>query len=130
MLAAFPDASPRARQSIMQALVTRVDLIGPKSRADLSALTGVLTAGMSDSFAGVRAWAYKAAWHWWVWNPPMREAINRAWTDALLREEPEAIVEFGASLLDGIAAHCEWANCQPDRRKKSRSPVSGTRATL
>ena len=93
MLAAFPDASPRARQSIMQALVTRVDLIGPKSRADLSALTGVLTAGMSDSFAGVRAWAYKAAWHWWVWNPPMREAINRAWTDALLREEPEAIVE-------------------------------------
>jgi hypothetical protein len=91
--AAYAKGSDLARQSILQALVTRADLSGPKSVADVSELTRVLTAGMSDSFGGARAWAYKAAWHWWVWNPPTRQAINRAWVDALAREESEAIVE-------------------------------------
>ena len=91
---AYQTGSPRTRQSILQALVTRVDLAGPESQADLSELAGLLTAGMSDSFAGARAFSYKAAWHWWVWNPPMREAINRAWTDSLLREESNALVEM------------------------------------
>lgn len=92
--AAYRNGSELTRQSILQALVTRADLLGPKSAADISELTRVLTAGMSDPFAGARAWAYKAAWHWWVWNPPTRQAINRAWVDALAREESEAIVEM------------------------------------
>ena len=87
---AYATGGPRVRQAILQALVTRVDLAGPRSRVDLGELTRVLARGMSDSFAGVRAFAFKAAWHWWVWNPPLREAINRAWTEALLREEPNA----------------------------------------
>jgi hypothetical protein len=91
---AYQSGSPRTRQSILQALVTRVDLAGPKSRVDLGELARLLTAGMSDSFAGARAFAHKAAWHWWVWNPPMREAISRAWTDALLREESNALTEM------------------------------------
>ncbi|HUG81412.1 MAG TPA: hypothetical protein VML01_07100 [Bryobacterales bacterium] len=90
---AYDAGSARTRQSILQAIVTRVDLAGPESQADLSELTRLLTSGMSDSFAGARAYAYKAAWHWWVWNPPLREAIGRAWADSLLREEPNALVE-------------------------------------
>ena len=91
--AAYAEGGPRVRQAILQALVTRVDLAGPQSRVNLGELTQVLARGMSDPFAGARAFAFKAAWHWWVWNPPLRGAINRAWADALLREEPNAHAE-------------------------------------
>ena len=90
---AYQTGSPRTRQSILQALVTRVDLAGPEGQVDLSELTRLLTAGISDRFAGARAFSYKAAWHWWIWNPPVREAINRAWADSLLRGESNALVE-------------------------------------
>ena len=91
--AAYAEGGPRVRQAILQALVTRVDLAGPQSRVNLGELTQVLARGMSDPFGGARAFAFKAAWHWWVWNPPLRGAINRAWADALLREEPNAHAE-------------------------------------
>jgi hypothetical protein len=94
VFAAYRDGSDRARQSILQALVTRADLAGPKSNVDWKAFEHLLASATSDSFAGVRAWAFKAAWHWWVWNPPLREGINRAWIDALVREEKEALVEM------------------------------------
>ena len=94
VFAGYATGSARARQSILQALVTRADLAGPRSRVDLTELARLLTAAMSDRFAGVRAYAFKAAWRWWVWNPPLREAINRAWGDALLREEPSALAEM------------------------------------
>ena len=94
MFEAYANGSAQARQSILQALVTRADLDGPNSQVDLSDLAQLLTRAMADPFAGVRAFAFKAAWHWWVWNPPLREAINRAWADALLREEPDSLVEM------------------------------------
>ncbi|MEX2300129.1 MAG: prenyltransferase/squalene oxidase repeat-containing protein [Bryobacterales bacterium] len=104
VLAAYGNGSERTRQSIVQALVTRVDLLGPKSKADLPAFEKLLTSAISDPFAGVRAWAFKVAWHWWVWNPPLRDGINRAWVDALAREEDQSLVEMAmrystASLL-------------------------------
>ena len=92
--AAFRDGDDRARQSVMQALVTRAHLPGSGVDADLSELAGLLTAAMVDPHPGVRAFAFKAAWHWWVWNPPMREPISKAWIDALLREEDEAGVDM------------------------------------
>ncbi len=92
IIPAFRDGSDRTRQSVMQALVTRAHLSGAGVDVDLAELTGTLTAGMVDPHPGVRAFAFKAAWHWWVWNPPMREPINRAWMDALLRAEAEAHV--------------------------------------
>ena len=92
--AAFRSGSDRARQSLMQALVTRAHLPGSGIDMDLSELAALLTSGMADSHPGVRAFAFKAAWHWWVWNPPMREPINRAWMDALLRPEREAHVDM------------------------------------
>ena len=91
---AFRNGTDRTRQSVMHALVTRAHLPGSDVNVDLSELAGILTAGMIDSHPGVRAYAFKAAWHWWVWNPPMREPINQAWMDALLRDEPEAHVDM------------------------------------
>ena len=91
---AFRSGTDRARQSVMHALVTRAHLPGSGVNVDLSELAGILTAGMVDPHPGVRAYAFKAAWHWWVWNPPMREPINQAWIDALLREEAEAHVDM------------------------------------
>ncbi|MDE0106418.1 MAG: hypothetical protein OXN96_01340 [Bryobacterales bacterium] len=91
---AYRNGTDRARQSVMHALVTRAHLPGSGVNVDLSELAGILTAGMVDPHPGVRAYAFKAAWHWWVWNPPMREPINQAWIDALLREEPEAHVDM------------------------------------
>ena len=92
LFAAFREGSDRRRQSVMQALVTRAHLPDSGVGVDLSELAGTLTAGMTDRHPGVRAFAFKAAWHWWVWNPPVREPISRAWMDALLREEREANV--------------------------------------
>ena len=91
---AFRSGTDRTRQSVMHALVTRAHMPGSGVDVDLSELAGILTAGMVDRHPGVRAYAFKAAWHWWVWNPPMREPINQAWIDALLREEPEAHVDM------------------------------------
>ncbi len=104
MFSAWKTGSARTRQSIAQALVTRVDLVGPRSQADLDQLRRLLREAMADPHPGVRGWAFKAAWHWWVWNPPLREAISRAWVDALERPEADANVEVAlrystASLL-------------------------------
>ena len=93
LLAAFRAGDERARQSAIQALVTRADLTGPGSSVDRNALADLLRSAMRDAFAGVRAYAFKAAWRWWVWNPPLRQRINRGWVDALLTEEPNAHAE-------------------------------------
>ncbi len=94
IMQAYREGSDRARQSVMHALTTRAHLPGSGVDVDLSELAGILTSGMVDPHPGVRAYAFKAAWHWWVWNPPMREPLNQAWMDALLREEEEANVNM------------------------------------
>ena len=93
LLAAFRAGDERTRQSILQALVMRVDLTGPQSRLDRNSLADLLGQAMGDPFPGVRAYAFKSAWHWWVWNPSLRQRINRAWVDALLTPETNAHVE-------------------------------------
>ena len=93
VFAAYRAGDERARQSLLQALVMRVDLLGPRSQVDRNALADLLTEAMRDPFAGVRAYAFKAAWHWWVWNPPLRQRINKAWVRALLADESSAHAE-------------------------------------
>ena len=93
LLAAYGSGDERTRQSVLQALVMRVDLTGPRSQVDRNALTDLFQEAMQDPFPGVRSYAFKAAWHWWVWNPPLRQRINTAWVDALMREESSAHVE-------------------------------------
>ena len=93
LLAAFRAGDERTRQSILQALVMRADLTGPRSQMDRNSLADLLGQAMRDRFPGVRAYAFKSAWHWWVWNPSLRQRINRAWVEALLTPESNAHVE-------------------------------------
>ncbi len=89
----FRTGDARTRQSVIQALVTRADLSGPQAAADPQDLADLLAAAMQDPHPGVRAYAPKAAWRWWVWNPGVRRTINAAWLDRLTLPEPNADVE-------------------------------------
>ncbi len=93
LFASYRNGDDRTRQSITQALITRVDLVGPQSQVDRNELASLLGRAMSDTHPGVRAFAFKAAWHWWVWNPPLRQRLNKAWVQALTRPESNANVE-------------------------------------
>ena len=93
LMAAYRSGDDRTRQSVLQALVMRVDLVGPGSQVDRNELASLLVSAMSDPFPGVRAYAFKAAWHLWVWNPPLRQRLNGAWVETLLRKEPNTLVE-------------------------------------
>ena len=82
------------REAAMRALIMKVDGVMPKTVVGYDRLATVLTFALNqDPHPGVRAWATRAAWQWWIWNPPMRAALNAAWLDLLEREEPELLVE-------------------------------------
>ena len=90
---AYGNGDPRARQSVIQALVTRADLVGSAASIEPAELANLLARAMEDPHPGVRAFVFKAAWRWWVWNPGVRETINQAWADRLTRPEPNAHAE-------------------------------------
>ncbi len=46
-----------------------------------------------DPHPAVRAWSTRAAWNWWIWNPPIREAINAAVLTTLERPEDNWLAE-------------------------------------
>jgi hypothetical protein len=94
VFAAFDKGDNLTRESIVKALGMRADAVLTQPRFDKQRLTRLLDRAMNDdTHSGVRAWAAKAAWQWWVWNPPMRAAIDQAWTKKLLAPEPNALVE-------------------------------------
>ena len=90
---AYRSGNARTRQSIVQALVSRADLEGPEASMTPNEAARLLAEAMSDSHPGVRAYAFKAAWRWWVWNPAMREILNKAWAAHLLEPELDANAE-------------------------------------
>ena len=93
-LAAANDVDDYRREAAYHALLMRVDGVMPEMSADWKDLTGTLARGMNeDAHPAVRAWATRAAWNWWVWNPPVRTAINDAWIRMLQRPESNALVE-------------------------------------
>jgi hypothetical protein len=93
-LAAANDEDDYRREAAYHALLMRVDGVMPEMSADWQDLTGTLSRGMNeDAHPAVRAWATRAAWNWWVWNPPVRTAINEAWIAMLQRPESNALVE-------------------------------------
>ena len=125
LMAAYRAGVDRTRQSILQALVMRVDLSGPRSQVDRNELADLLSTAMRDPHPGVRAYAFKAAWHWWVWNPPLRQRINKAWTAALMRPEANAQVENAlrystASMLivNGQIANQTGVNNRPQQYRE------------
>lgn len=92
--AALKTGDDRTRESIARALVMRVDGVLPESQVGWERLTAALSQGMlDDAHPAVRAWASRAAWNWWIWNPPVRSALNDAWVKLLTRPEPCALVE-------------------------------------
>ncbi len=91
---AFETGSDLTRESIAKALGMRADAVMPKPSFSKQRLTALLDRAINDDrHPAVRAWAARAAWQWWIWNPPVREAINQAWTKKLLAAEPNALVE-------------------------------------
>jgi hypothetical protein len=82
------------REAIAGALVMRADGVLTRANASYPRLAAALDGMMNrDPHPGVRAWATRAAWNWWVWNPPIRERLNRAFITSLEAEEPSALAE-------------------------------------
>ncbi|MFN0170099.1 MAG: hypothetical protein ACKV22_27060 [Bryobacteraceae bacterium] len=86
--------SDRVREQVAAALIMRADAVMPRAAVDFTRL-GVLLDRMmnTDPSPAVRAWAARAAWNWWVWNPPIRPSVNQALVKALERPEPSALAE-------------------------------------
>lgn len=83
-----------SRETAMRALVMKVDGVLPQTAAGWDRLAAAFDYGLNeDPHPGVRAWAAKAAWQWWIWNPKIREGVSRAWIRLLSRPEDVALVE-------------------------------------
>jgi hypothetical protein len=94
LYAIFYKGSDDARAQAAQALAMRADAVMPKAAVDWTRLAALFDRAMNrDPNPAVRAWAARAAWQWWVWNPPAREGINAAWVTLLTRPESNATVE-------------------------------------
>ena len=89
-------ADDRTRGSLARALVMRVDGVMPGIGIEWNQLTAMISAMMlEDPHPAVRAWATRASWNWWVWNPPVRTALNQAWIKRLSQPEPNELAENG-----------------------------------
>jgi len=82
------------REQLAAALIMRADATLTGSLVDFPRLTTLLARMMNqDRHPAVRAWATRAAWNWWVWNPPVRPAINAAFVKLLEQPEPSVLAE-------------------------------------
>ncbi len=94
MLNAAEQGNDDTRAGIAEALNMRADAVLTGARLNWTRLNLLFDRGMNrDTHPAVRAWTAKAAWQWWVWNPPVRTAVNAAWVTLLTRPEPNALVE-------------------------------------
>jgi hypothetical protein len=94
VFAAYEAGDDLAREQLAAALVMRADAVMPQVGVDLQRLARVFDQMMShDANPAVRAWATRAAWNWWVWNPPMREPLNKAFVRMLETPEPSSLAE-------------------------------------
>ena len=91
---AYEKGDDRVRETVLKALGMRADAVLTHPNFDRSRLVRLLAKALNeDPHPGVRAWAAKAAWQWWIWNPPLRHPIQEAWLGKLMAPEPEALVE-------------------------------------
>lgn len=94
VLEAFEKGDDRTREAIARTLSMRVDTVLTRSSLDTDRLAQSLGRALNDDpHPAVRAWAARAAWQWWVWNPPVRKSLNASWLRLLTRAEPNALVE-------------------------------------
>jgi hypothetical protein len=93
-LALAKSPSDTARDTAWQALNIRADAVMPMPNFNWTGLNALWDHAINkDPHPSVRAWAAKAAWQWWVWNPPVRKTVNAAWVNMLERPEANALVE-------------------------------------
>lgn len=91
---AYETGGDYTREGVMQALNMRADAVMTNASLNWTRLGALLDRAMNrDPHPAVRAWAAKAAWQWWVWNPPIRPAVNAAWLKMLERPESSVLVE-------------------------------------
>jgi hypothetical protein len=94
LFVAFHKGDDVTRESVLKALGMRADTVMTQARLDKSQLSQLLVEALNaDPHPGVRAWAARASWQWWIWNPPLREPIQQAWVKKLLSAESNALVE-------------------------------------
>jgi hypothetical protein len=94
MLTASERGNDDTRAAVAEALNMRADAVLTGAHLNWARLNFLFDRGMNrDPHPAVRAWTAKAAWQWWVWNPPVRTAVNAAWITLLTRPEPDALVE-------------------------------------
>lgn len=90
----FSQGDDRTRAALMRAILMRVDGVMTESSIGWPRLTSLLQQGMNqDPHPAVRAWALRSSWNWWIWNPPVRESLNRSWIERLKTLETNALVE-------------------------------------
>jgi hypothetical protein len=94
LFATYDKADDLTREGIAGALIIRADGVLSRTAAQFPRLSATLAKMMNDDPApGVRAWSSRAAWNWWVWNPPVRQTLNAAFIHSLDLPEPQVLVE-------------------------------------
>lgn len=91
---ALATADDLTREWAAGALLIRADTVMPHSAVGYPRITAAFRKLMlDDPSPAVRAWASRAAWNWWVWNPPVRMDLNDTFLSMLERPEPSALAE-------------------------------------
>lgn len=91
---AYHKGGDLTREAIAGALIMRADGVLTHTAAGYPRLSATLDHMMNrDPHPAVRAWATRAAWNWWIWNPPIRDKLNQAFITSLEAEESNALVE-------------------------------------
>ncbi len=94
VFAAYASGADLQREQLAAVLVMRADAVLSGSRVDFERLAGLLDQMLNhDSNPAVRAWAARAAWNWWLWNPPTRQRLNQAYLTMLQTPEPSTLAE-------------------------------------
>jgi hypothetical protein len=94
LFAAYDTADDLTREAIAGALIMRADGVLTRTAAGFPRLSAALDRMMNqDPSPAVRAWATRAAWNWWIWNPPVRARLNQAFLTSLEQPESSALVE-------------------------------------
>ena len=122
VFAAYEHGSDLAREQLAAALVMRADAVMPAARVDFERLAGVLDQMMShDANPAVRAWAARAAWNWWLWNPPIRRGSIRPISRCSQTPEPSLLAENAKRyqlqallIVNGNRASANYDNPYPE----------------
>ena len=94
LFSTYPKADDLTREAIAGALIMRADGVLSRSAVGFPRLVATLDHMMNqDPSPAVRAWASRAAWNWWIWNPPVRAGLNQAFLTILEQPEPSALAE-------------------------------------